>query len=576
MYNNTTLHVLFVEDSEDDKELLLDTLGSAFADIQHERVDCAAALRSALQRQRWDVVLCDHGMPALDAPSALRIVQECSKETPLIVVSGSMTEETAIATMMAGAADMISKDQRPRLVPAVKRELKKASAAIDLYEARAHLQQMAFYDHRTGLPNSEFLAQKVLDLTATPGRSLALMMVNINRFSQITRTLGMEAADSALCLVGQRMTKGVGTAGLVANLGGDRFAVLLDGTSGVDPAAIVERMNEEVSRPLRVAEHELFFTQCIGISVYPRDGRDFDKLIANAEIAMDRARTDGTLNYRFFEPEMTVAEQQRLVLEHALHRALKQNEFVLHYQPQYDVTSGKMFGVEALLRWQPPCGKRVSPADFIPLLEETGLIVPVGEWVLRTACLQALQWQQAGMPPLRVAVNLSAVQFRQAGLVEMVQRVLDETGFDRHYLELEITENIAMHNEEEVISMLAQLRDLGISLAIDDFGTGYSSLHYLQQFNVHRLKIDRSFVKDITEEKISSPIVKAIISLAHNLGLEVIAEGVETACQKEFLRSCGCAEMQGYLFSTPITGEEIQNRNELWQLEQVGEIDSEA
>ncbi|KIF80237.1 putative bifunctional diguanylate cyclase/phosphodiesterase [Noviherbaspirillum autotrophicum] len=566
MSNKKTLHVLFVEDSEDDKELLLDTLGGEFDDILHERVDSPAALRDALLRQQWDVVICDHGMPTLDAPSALRIVQENGSDTPFIVVSGSMTEDTATATMMAGAADMISKEHRSRLVPAVKRELMKASAIVGLREAREHLRQMAYYDQLTGLPNREFLAKKVQRLIGA-GRTLTLMMVNINRFSQITRTLGMDAADHALRLVGQRIRNSVGTAGLVANVGGDRFAILLTGQDGAaEPLAVLGRLNEEVSRPLKIAEHELFLTQRIGISAYPRDGRDFHALIVNAEIAMNQARSGGACNHRFFDPAMNAAEQERLVLEHALHRALKQNEFVLHYQPQYDVPSGRIVGVEALLRWQPPGGERISPAAFIPLLEETGLIVPVGEWVLRTACLQALKWQQAAHPPIRVAVNLSAVQFRQAGLVQTVRRVLDETGLDRRCLELEITENIALHNEEAVISTLTQLRDMGIRLAIDDFGTGYSSLHYLQRFPVHKLKIDRSFVKDITDAKADRPIIKAIVSLARNLGLAVIAEGVETPQQEEFLRSCGCLEMQGYLFCHPLSSEDIENRNSVWQL----------
>ncbi|HJV49928.1 MAG TPA: EAL domain-containing protein [Noviherbaspirillum sp.] len=566
MNNKKALHVLIVEDSEDDTELLLDTLGGAFADIVHERVDCAAALRDALLRRRWDVVICDHGMPALDAPAALRIVQENCDDTPFIVVSGSMTEDTAIATMTAGAADMISKDHRSRLVPAIQREMRKASIVGDLRAARSHLQDMAYFDRMTGLPNRECLAEEVRRL-AEGGAEMALMTVNINRFSQIMRTLGMEASEQALRQVGERIANGAGGADLVANLGGDRFAVLVSGAdSAARAAALLGRLNEEVERPLDIAGHELFLTQRIGISVHPRDGRDFHTLLVNAEIAMNQARPGGAGNHRFFEPAMNAAEQTRLVLEHALHRALKQNEFVLHYQPQYDVQSGRMAGVEALLRWQPPGGARISPADFIPLLEETGLIVPVGEWVLRNACRQALEWRQAGHPPIRIAVNLSAMQFRQAGLVQTVQRVLAETGFDHRYLELEITENIALHNEEAVISTLQELRDLGISLAIDDFGTGYSSLRYLQRFPVHKLKIDRSFVKDIDGTQSAAPIIRSIVSLAHNLGLDVIAEGVETQQQAAFLRSCGCSDMQGYLFCVPLAGEEIARRSELWQL----------
>ena len=561
MHNKKTICVLFVEDSENDKELLLATLGGEFADIRHERVDSAAALRTALLTQAWDVILCDHNLPALDAPAALRIVQESGCDAPFIIVSGSMPEAAAVAAMMAGAADMIGKDHLSRLVPAVKRELRKSSAVLDLREAREQIRQIAYYDQLTGLPNREFLDKNVQRLTADPDpvEKLVLMLVNINRFALIHRTLGIEAADQTLHLVGERLRKSVGDAGLVASLGGDKFAVLLTEHSAKEaPTAIIERINRDVSHPLKIMGQELFLAQRIGIAVYPCDGRDAHKLIVNADIAMSQVSLGGERNYRFFDPGMNAAGRERLMLEHALHRALQKQEFVLYYQPQYEMPGGKIIGVEALLRWRPAGGGCVSPAEFIPLLEETGLIVPVGEWVLRTACLQNLKWQQAGYPPVRIAVNLSAIQFRQDGLVPMVRRVLAETGLDRRYLELEITENVAMHNEEAVIATLSELRGMGISLAIDDFGKGYSSLSYLRRFPVHKLKIDRSFVNDIIESEAGTPIVKAITSLAKNLGLEVIAEGVETQRQAAFLLSCGCSEMQGFLFSAPAPHEEIE------------------
>ena len=385
------------------------------------------------------------------------------------------------------------------------------------------------------------------------------MVVNINRFLLISRTLGIEAADETLRRVGERLRKSVGNAGVVASLGGDRFAVLLDEPgANADPASLVERINEEATRPLKVAGQELFLAQRIGIAVYPSDGADFHKLVAHAEIAMSQVGIGSRRNYQFFDPGMDTAGQDRLALEQALHRALQQDEFVLCYQPQYDLRSGQIVGVEALLRWQLPGGVHISPASFIPLLEETGLIVPVGEWVLRTACRQNLAWQRAGHAPMRVAVNLSAIQFRQAELVPTVRRALADSGLDPRYLELEITENVSMHNEESVIETLSALRAIGVSLAIDDFGTGYSSLSYLRRFPVHKLKVDRSFVKDITEAEPDSPIVKTIVSLASNLGLDVIAEGVETQRQADFLRSCGCVEMQGYLFSRPLPAEEMR------------------
>jgi diguanylate cyclase len=564
MNHSKTLRVLFVEDSEDDKELVLGALRSEYADIVHQRVDTADALRMALIEMTWDVILCDHSLPKLNAPKALRIVQEYGPEIPFLIVSGSIENDAVAAAMMAGAADMISKDHLPRLVPAVKRELEKSTALADLRQARAHIRQMSYYDQLTGLPNREFLARSVEHLIGVSGPAnargdtFALMVINLSRFLLIPRTLGAEAGNQTLRLVGERIRKCIGDAGLVASLSGDKYAVLLSAYRGhAQLLAILDRLNEEISRPLKMADRELFLATRTGISLYPQDGRDFHKLIINAEIAMSQVQTDGGRNHKFFDPGMNAADQKRLTLEHAVHRALKQKEFSLHYQPQFDVRSGALVGAEALMRWQTSDGNWISPTEFIPVLEETGLIVPLGEWALKTACLQNLAWQNAGFAPIRIAVNLSAIQFRQAELVPMVRRVLAETGLDRRYLELEITENIAMHNEESVIDALSELNDMGISLAIDDFGTGYSSLSYLKRFPVHKLKIDRSFVNGITASDDGS-IVQAIIALACNLKLEVIAEGVETEPQMAFLRSCGCNEVQGFLFSQPLPAEKME------------------
>lgn len=562
MQDKKTLHVLFVEDSEDDMELLFDALRGEYDRIDHCRVETPAQLGNALQARPWDIILCDHNLPAMDAPAALRIIQQQGVETPVIIVSGSIVGDATAATILSGAADMINKNNLSRLVPAVKRELEKSATVVDLRVAREHIRQIEHYDLLTGLPNRDFLAKRVdaMIAFATDATTFALMVINLSRFLMIPKTLGVDAANETLRLIGERVRKCVGSAGVVASLGGDRFAVLLsDCRNRSELTEKLDRMNEEISRPLKVAGQELFLAKRIGVSMYPQDGRDAHKLILNAEIAMSQMSADAGHGYNFFDPGMNAAEQERLALENALHGALKREEFFLHYQPQFDLCTGRMIGVEALLRWQPAGGAPVSPAEFIPVLEETGLIVPVGEWVLRTACLQNLKWQKAGFPPIRVAVNLSAIQFRQTELVSIVRRVLDETGLDRRFLELEITENIAVHNEESVITALAALRHMGVSLAIDDFGTGYSSLSYLRRFPVHKLKIDRSFVRDINESDDGGQIVKAIISLARNLRLEVIAEGVETEQQLAFLQACGCNDVQGFLFSRPLPGHQLES-----------------
>lgn len=562
MHQRKLLRVLFVEDSEDDAALLLTTLHQAYGEILHLRVDSAAALRVALEQEKWDLIVCDHNLPDLDAHSAMRIAQEENRDIPFIIVSGSIDEDIAVAAMMAGATDTISKNQLARLVPAVEREMRKSSTIQDLMLARKHINRIAYYDQLTGLPNREFLVRKMSQLLQRfpAPEKFALLVININRFLQIPRTLGIDAANQTLQLVGARIRESIGDAGFVARLGGDRFAVLLPDSAQKEALLqLIGRMNERSSEALNIAGQLLFLSCSLGISVYPEDGRDFHELFINAETAMNLARSETGINYQFFDAGMNASGQEQMVLEHALHRAIQHEEFLLHYQPQFDLRSGKMIGVEALLRWQPPEGGLVSPDRFIPLLEETGLIIPVGEWVLKKACEQNRAWQKAGLPPIQMAVNLSAIQFQQTDLIAMVRRVLHQTGLEARYLELEITENIAMHNEEAIIATLGELRDMGISLAIDDFGTGYSSLSYLTRFPVHRLKIDRSFVKDIGAGVSDGSIVKAIIALAHNLGLGVIAEGVETEMQSNFLYSLGCQEVQGFLFSPPVPGEKIES-----------------
>jgi EAL domain-containing protein (putative c-di-GMP-specific phosphodiesterase class I) len=321
---------------------------------------------------------------------------------------------------------------------------------------------------------------------------------------------------------------------------------------------VLQRILATVAEPLWIEEQEFHLTCSIGVSLFPRDGLDADTLLKNAGTATHRTKELGRNAFQFYGPEMDARTNERLLLEGKLRRAIEQDELFLHYQPQIDLHTGTIVGVEALLRWKHPDLGLVSPGRFIPIAEETGLIVPIGEWVLRTACTQNKKWQDEGLPAFSVAVNLSARQFRQKDVAQRVAKVLQDTGLAAGFLELELTESLVMHNTESVIGTLKELNGMGLQLAIDDFGTGYSSLSYLKRFPVDRLKIDQSFVRDIASDPDDAAIAQSIIALGHSLDLKVIAEGVETAEQLAFLKNARCDEAQGYYFSKPIPAEEIK------------------
>jgi EAL domain-containing protein (putative c-di-GMP-specific phosphodiesterase class I) len=339
----------------------------------------------------------------------------------------------------------------------------------------------------------------------------------------------------------------------VARLGSDEFIILLTEIEDAqDAAKVAQRILEVFSHPFILDYHEVFITASIGITVYPYDGEDVDTLLKNAGTAMYHAKDQGRNNYQFYNQAMNTTSLEKLALENNLRRALDRQQFLVYYQPQLDIRTGAIIGMEALIRWQHPERGLVQPAAFISLAEETGLIVPIGEWVLRTACVQNKAWQVAGFPPFRVTVNLSSSQFRQKTLIRTIGQALDDAGMDPRYLELELTESNIMKDAETTITMLHELKSMGLRLSIDDFGTGYSSLSYLKRFPFDTVKVDRSFVKNVTTDPDNAAITTAIIAMAHSLNLEVIAEGVETKQELAFLSKQQCDGMQGYLFSPPV------------------------
>jgi diguanylate cyclase (GGDEF)-like protein/PAS domain S-box-containing protein len=429
---------------------------------------------------------------------------------------------------------------------------KKAAAQL---EAEARIQRLAYYDSLTGLPNRALLndrCQLALRAAQRNNETVVLMFFDLDHFKNVNDSLGHRVGDLVLIELAGRLTAVVREQDTVSRLGGDEFMLLLPDTDAQGAALVAEKLIQAALLPFQIEQHELTVTPSIGIALFPEDGSEMDALCRCADAAMYLAKEDGRNCFRFFTASIQDRSDRTLLLGNALRRAMERKQLSLHYQPQISLQSGQVIGAEALLRWQHPELGSVSPAEFIPIAESTGLILPIGEWVLSTACEQLVAWIRSGMEPITVAVNLSTVQFRNSNLPQMISRILEEIGLPAHLLELELTEGLAMTNPVGAIEVMNDLHKRGVRMSIDDFGTGYSSLSYLKRFRVYKLKIDQSFVRDISVDPDDRAIVGAVISMATSLGILTLAEGVETAGQLEFLRAKGCGEVQGYYFSRPL------------------------
>jgi diguanylate cyclase (GGDEF)-like protein/PAS domain S-box-containing protein len=415
---------------------------------------------------------------------------------------------------------------------------------------------LAHYDPLTDLPNRVLFHDQLGRLLASSQRQekpVAILLLDLDRFKNVNESLGHLFGDQLLQLVAQRLRSVVREEDLVARLGGDEYVAVLSDLGEVQNAALVaQKILDGFASPFSVDAQEISITASIGVSLYPDDGDTPDMLLKNAESAMYGAKQSGRNSYRFYTQSMNASVLSLLKMENAMHHALERGEFLLHYQPQADIATGRIVGMEALIRWRHPERGMIPPIEFIPLAEESGFIIPIGEWVLREACRQTKLWHDAGYSDLCVAVNLSAVQFKQSNLTDVIQGAAEAAGLDLRCLELELTESLVMHNAEDVIKTLRQLKALNLQLSIDDFGTGYSSMSYLKRFPVDKLKIDQSFIRDISDDPADLAISQAIIALGHSLGLRVIAEGVETAAQLALLHANRCDEIQGYYFSKPV------------------------
>ncbi|KGK86373.1 diguanylate cyclase [Desulfosporosinus sp. HMP52] len=428
-----------------------------------------------------------------------------------------------------------------------------------------HMKELAHqaqHDALTGLPNrllfNEYLKNALARARRKNGK-LAVMFLDLDRFKLINDTMGHNMGDLLLKSVAERLRQTLREGDTVARQGGDEFLILLSEIQDEIEAALVsERILGLFSKPIILEDNEIYISTSIGISLYPNDGSDMEGLVKQADTAMYAAKEKGRNNCQFFTQGLNIKANQRLSTENSLRKALVREEFVLHYQPQVDLDTGLIVGLEALIRWDSVELGMVSPAAFIPIAEETGLIIPIGEWVLRTACAQNKHWQEQGFSPLRIAVNISARQFKEPNFVNLVKNILNETKLDPQWLELEITESIAMEKGQTSLEMLSSFKELGVRISIDDFGTGFSSLNYLSRMPIDTLKIDQTFIRDITTGDNGKEVVTAIIQLAKNLQLKVIAEGVETDNQFSFLKDKLCDEMQGFLFSKAVSSQEAE------------------
>jgi diguanylate cyclase (GGDEF)-like protein/PAS domain S-box-containing protein len=467
-------------------------------------------------------------------------------------VNARKTAELALEEARAGLEKLV--ESRTLELSRTVAELEKK--AIVQKSAEAQIQQLAYFDPLTGLPNRLLLQDRCSQALSLAGRShqpVALMFIDLDHFKNINDSLGHHVGDEVLIQLAQRLKADVRKQDTVARFGGDEFILLLPNADMLRATHVADKFLQAAKKPLRIGQHDLTVTPSIGIAIFPKDGTDLDSLSKCADAAMYRAKEEGRNSYRFFTSELQAVSDRTLMLDNALRRALERDQLTLQYQPQIDLHTNQIIGAEALLRWHHPELGPVSPAEFIPIAESSGLILPIGEWVVRTAVNQLAQWLKSGMQPLTMSVNLSAVQFGDADLPDLVSRILSEAGVSPPLLELELTEGVAMSNPLKAIAVMDDLHHRGIRLSIDDFGTGYSSLSYLKRFKVYKLKIDQTFVRDITTNPDDKAIVGAIISLASSMGMKTIAEGVETEGQLEFLRSEGCDEVQGYYFSRPLT-----------------------
>lgn len=556
--NADPIKVLLVEDNRGDARLLQEALAEAgrgrFQLVQVERLGDALQL---LHEEGFDVILLDLRLPDSEGLDTIVRTRQQAQGVPIVVLTGISDEELAIKAVQKGAQDYLFKGrvETDLLVRAVR-------YAIERQHSQERIHYQAYHDALTDLPNRTLFHDRLEQAMAQArrrGQLLALHLVDLDRFKEINDTLGHVVGDELLKGVAHRLQRTVRASDTVARLGSDEFAVIQTELNDVQGAAVLaQKAIDALARPFRLGDREVRTGAAIGIAVFPSDGTEAAQFLQNADLALDAGKAKGQNTYEFFDPEVRAALKARKKLEEQLHRALAGNQFTVHFQPQVELASGRFVGVEALVRWRHPDRGIVSPNEFIPVAESTGLIRPLGEWVLRAACAQMRVWQDAGLSPSSVAVNLSAGQLNGGDFVATVTDALDSSRLAPGQLELEITETMIMHRRDLTIGpQLEQLHELGVRISVDDFGTGYGSLPYLKRFPVSKVKIDQSFVQGIGRDADDEAIIEAVIGLGRSLNMTVVAEGVETNEQFAFLKAEGCHQAQGYYFGRPLPAREL-------------------
>jgi diguanylate cyclase (GGDEF)-like protein len=557
MPNAEIIRVLSVEDNPLDVRLLRECF-SLLADVLflvHDAVNLASAVQ-LVQEKHFDVILLDLTLPDSFGIETLRRMHAQAPDIPIIVLTGNADDTLALAAMRNGAQDYLLKGQFN--INLLSRAIR---YTIERKRAEAEIKKLAYYDTLTGLPNRVLFGDRLkqaIVMAERDKRGLALLYLDLDRFKYVNDTMGHAYGDRLLKICADRIQGCLRGSDTVARIGGDEFVIILPLLSGTeDVPKVADKILETFRKPVQFENHTIYTSASIGIALYPRNGKTADELLKNADISMYQAKEKGRNNYQFFSEEMNEQALARQVIESSLRQAMAQNEFFLVYQPLFDIASRTIIGFEALIRWRHPQHGDMLPPQFINVAEETGMIISIGAWVLRTACRQARQWHHCRSDGLRISVNISASQFKHDSFLGIVESALEESDLPAGCLELELSESTVMERGERNFHILTRLKEMGVSVAIDDFGTGYSSLSYLKHFPIDRVKIDGSFVQDITPGGDNEAIAEAIIFMAHSLKLNVVAEGIEHEKQFSFLHSCKCDELQGFLMCHPLPPEDI-------------------